>query len=232
MSDASAVQLAPSRLSPEGLVLYPMWPAWRVLVAILGVAVVLSAVAMIVVALVLATSPRWDLFAFEAITLCAGVIAILMGAGRFREGPGLALLSVAGTVFAASVLGFVGVGQVVALKGHDTPLALRDFVLARIALAGAFAAIAALVVLTRNRASMMAALKSLFAWIPIAIILVATFKRGAIASALAGTPQWVLPTLGALAVVAMIGFLSAAAHMTIRAFELARAPEEESPAKS
>ncbi len=228
MSDASAVPAsrAPDH-TPEGLVLYHVPRVWKMPVLLLGVAVVISSLGMSYAATVLASAPRWDLLAFEIIALSAGIMAILFGMGKFREGPGLALLAIAGTVFAASVLGFVGVGQQIALKSQAAPLNLRYYVIARVAIAAAFAAISVLVVLTRNKHALVAALKSLYAWIPIAIILVAIMKRGAIAGALNGMPQFIGPTLGVIAGVAFIGFLSAAVHMTIRAFELARDPEED-----
>lgn len=229
MSDASAAtpSVPATEHTPEGLVLYPVPRVWKMLSLLLGVAVIVSSLGMAYAATVLATSPRWDLMGFELISLSAGVMAILFGMGKFREGPGLALLAIAGTVFAASVLGFIGVGQQIALKSQAAPLSLKTYVMARVAIAAAFAAISVLVVLTRNKAAMLAALKSLFAWIPVAIILAGVVKRGAISGALAGAPQFVGPTLGAIAGLALIGFLAAAVHMTIRAFELARDPEED-----
>jgi hypothetical protein len=240
LSDASAAPLStplpatqpPTERSrpdhtPEGLVLYPVAKLWKILTLLLGVAVIITSLGMSYAATILATAPRWDLLGFELITLSAGVIAILFGMGKFREGPGLALLAVAGTVFAAAILGFVGVGQQITLKDQPVPMSLRTYVVVRIAIAATFAAISVLLVLTRNKAALTAALKSLYAWVPIAIILAAIYKRGVITNALASAPQFIAPTLGVIAGLALIGFLAAAVHMTIRAFELARHPEED-----
>lgn len=229
MSDVSATPLSAPRpdRTPEGLVLYPVPRVWKGASLLLGVALVISTLGMSYTATVLATSFRWDLLAFELITLSAGIIAILFGMGKFREGPGLALLAVAGTVFAAAVLGFVGVGQQISLKGQASPMSLRTYVLVRVAIAAGFGAVSVLLLLTRNRSSMIVALKSLYAWIPAAIIIAGVAKRAVVAKALAGTPEFISPTLGVLAGLALIGFVSAAVHMTIRAFELARDPEED-----
>lgn len=229
MADASATSLPLPRPdhTPEGLVLYRVPRFWKMLSLLLGIAVLVSSLGMSYTATILATSPRWDLLGFELIALSAAVIAILFGLGKFREGPGMAMLAVAGTVFASAVLGFVGVGQQIALKGQAAPMSLQTYVVVRVAIAGAFALMAVLMVLTRNKAALTAALKSLYAWVPIAIILIAIINKGAIANMLSGAPQFIGPTLGVIAGLALVGFIAAAAHMTIRAFELARDPEED-----
>lgn len=227
MSDAPTAHISQNAHTPEGLILYPVARVWSLLSLLLGVAVTLSTFVMAYIAIVAATSPRWDLLAFEVIALSAGVIAILFGLGKFREGPAIALLAVAGTIFAAAVLGFVGVGQQIALKGNDAPLSLRFYVIGRVAAAGLLGLISILIALTRTKAAFVAAIKSLYAWIPLGIILAAIVKRGVITNALSNAPQFIAPTLAVIAGLAVIGLLAAAIHMTIRAFELARSPEED-----
>ena len=219
--------IARKERTPEGMVLYPVPRFWKMLSLLLGVAVIITALGMSYTATILATSPRWDLLAFELITLSAGIIAMLFGMGKFREGPAMAMLAVAGTIFAAAVLGFVGVGQQIAIKGSSAPMSLQTYVIARVAIAGMFGAMSVLIALTRTRQAFIAAAKSLYAWVPVAIIIAAVIYRGRISAALSGLPQFIPPTLGVIAGLALIGFLAAAIHMSIRAFELARDPEEE-----
>lgn len=53
-----------------------------------------------------ATQPRvWGWFGFEAVTLVASVLGVLVGLGRPREAPALGTACVAGAVFASATLG-------------------------------------------------------------------------------------------------------------------------------
>ncbi len=52
------------------------------------------------------TDPGWFLVGFEALTLSGCVFAVLIGLGKFRSGPALAMLCVAGTILVGTVLGY------------------------------------------------------------------------------------------------------------------------------
>lgn len=47
----------------------------------------------------------WALFGFEIVTLAAALLGLLVGLGRLRDAPALAVFSIAGTVFASATLG-------------------------------------------------------------------------------------------------------------------------------
>src|SRR5579862_2091732 len=94
----------------------PVAPPLRLLVLAVSFAVLLSTVllaSLSVVAplLVRDQRPSWALFGFEVVTGVAATIGILMGRGRFADGPGLGLACVAGTILIASGLGWQGAGR-------------------------------------------------------------------------------------------------------------------------
>ena len=105
--------------------------------------VLLSAVATLVASFVIPARPVWPLIGFEVLIVLAGVYGVLAARGRFAQGPGLAHTCVSGTVFAASVLGFLGAtGQI---GEHN----LQSWLLARVMLAVSIGLIGAWIVSRR-----------------------------------------------------------------------------------
>jgi hypothetical protein len=159
-----------------------------------------------------ASSPtKWFLFGFEVVTLGAALFGGLLGAGRFGSAPGLGLLSVAGATGASAVLGFVGADQV--LMG----MSLKPFLLARLAAAGGFAAIAAIAVLIRRPGT---SLPKLLAGLACAAGFVAAgfvaWKTSGLMGSL-GVP--VQAIMGLIGFSVLLGLLAASVHLLIAAFE-------------
>ena len=91
-------------------------------------------------------SPQYLVAGFEAMTLAAGVTAILMGLRRDPDGIGVGLLCVAGAVFVGAIL-----GSKMLQSSSDQVPSLKNFVLLRLALVGGVAALAGLIKLGDRR---------------------------------------------------------------------------------
>jgi hypothetical protein len=106
--------------------------------------VLLSAAATLIAAFVIPARPVWPLIGFEVLIVFAGVYGVLAARGAFSEGPGLAHACVSGTVFAASVLGFLGATGQIGEHG------LQSWLLARVSLSVSIGLIGAWIVLRRT----------------------------------------------------------------------------------
>lgn len=166
---------------------------------------------------------------FEVVVFVAAVIAVLAGLGRFTSGYGLALACVAGTVFGASVLGFVD-GRPNFESSPDMARALEVLVRVRIGVALALAALASLVVFVRHRSSWGYLGRGLLVGAPVLIAgaLVWLFARGWVLTPREGTMEAV--RVGSIILGAMVlgGFFCASVHLIIRAYQagdLERSPE-------
>lgn len=123
------------------------------MLAILSALVLASALATIGGAFFVEGRPPWALLGFELLTIIAGLFGLAAAAGRFEDGPGLAIACVAGTVLAASVFGYLGAtGQIGDFK-------LYGWLTARLIVAGLFGLLAAWVVLRRTRGALALALR-------------------------------------------------------------------------
>ncbi|MFO0860425.1 MAG: hypothetical protein U0570_07705 [Phycisphaerales bacterium] len=119
-------------------------PALRFLIAALSLLTGLSAVGTLGAAFLAAPHPPWTLVGFEVLTLLAAGFGFAVSRGRFSDGQGLAIACVAGTVLAASILGYLGAtGQIGDWKLHT-------WLLARGLLAFALGLVAAWAVLRRT----------------------------------------------------------------------------------
>lgn len=199
---------------------------WRAVIGVLALGTLVSCLGMIVVGSMLTDTPSWDVLAFEAIVLAAAVIAGLCAAGRFSDGPGLALVSVGGTVLGASVLAYLGSGRVLYLSGQETPTSLNPYVTGRVALGFLFGVVAVGVVLTRSRAALVTGFKAGLLWVPVVGGLAAVWKRHAVAATLDTMPSFVAPLAYILGGLVFVAFLCAAVHTTIQAFERGRFKDE------
>ncbi len=173
-----------------------------------------------------AAGEAWMTLAFQVLVLAAGVIGVLTGSGRFRDGPALALLCVAGTLFTGAVLGFVGAGGKVSpgdlarlRPSAFTPGNLPTWILlAQCAAAGACALACALLALSRKPKESWA---RLFRGVLLALPILA-MAGAAVATPLLrwlASVDWIIsgPILIVL-FLAFVIFASASAHQIINAF--------------
>lgn len=166
-----------------------------------------------------ASPPHAFMIGFEAIALLAGVFAILVGRGKFADGPGIALLSVAGVVAVASAVSYsTSLGR----QLTDSRMLREPFTGGRLALAAATAALAGLIVLSRRPKESIRLFVIGLIWtgVACAIAAPAVVSRGALRGL-----NPVLITVGSVVgFVIFVGFLSAGIHYLIRAFETGRNP--------
>jgi len=157
---------------------------------------------------------------FEIVVLAATVLAVLAGLGRFASGYAMALACVAGTVFAASVLGFVD-GRPNFVSSPDMSRLLRVLVMLRISLAGVLAALGALAVFSRRRSSWRFLSRAIFAAAPIVVVvaIVYFFARNWVTVPREGSLETVRIGSLVLGILVLGGFFCAAVHLTIRAFQ-------------
>jgi hypothetical protein len=115
--------------------------------------VLLSAAATLVASFTIPARPVWPLIGFEVLIVLAGVYGVLAARGAFAEGPGLAHACISGTVFAASVLGFLGATGQIGEHG------LQSWLLARVSLSASIGLIGAWIVLRRTPGAALMALR-------------------------------------------------------------------------
>jgi hypothetical protein len=173
-------------------------------------AIACSALAAGVMAVV---QPRasWVMFGFEAVVLVSAVLGALLGRGKFRDGPSLGLLCVAGAIVVASAFGYLGGGRT--LFGTD----VRTLTLARAAAGAALVGVAAWLVLSRAPGATLPRFTKGAALSLGVIALLAGLWKG---------QRWIgsLNDVGQLAV-GMVAFalitalLAASIHMLVRAFQ-------------
>lgn len=141
-------------MTPTTLTSPPAPPkALLLLTGLLSGMVLLSAAATVLASFVIPARPVWPLIGFEVLIVIAGVYGVLAARGRFAEGPGLAHACVSGTVFAASVLGFLGATGQIGEHG------LQTWLLSRVVLAGSTGLIGAWIVLRRTPGAVITALR-------------------------------------------------------------------------
>jgi len=116
----------------------------RAAIAVLSALVLASAIATLGASWFVAGRPPWALLGFEFLTMMGGAFGLATAAGKFRDGPGLALACVAGTVLAASIFGYLGTtGQIGDWKLHG-------WLIGRASVAGLIGLLGAWVVLRRT----------------------------------------------------------------------------------
>jgi len=190
---------------------------------VLGGIIVLSAIALAAAALIMplfspGQRPAWMLFGFEVVVLVAGVLGIFVGRGNFREGPGLALACISGTVIVASGLGWLGANKQLGNTSLTPVLGVRLFLGAAVGIAGAVC------VLSRNpRSWRFAAMGLAFGAPCIAVFgasVIPTGRRFVMGFLTGGG---IAQTAAAIVGVIALGcFLCASVHYLVLAFELGR----------
>ncbi len=190
----------------------PMPRGARPIASCASLVVLLSALAGVIAA-ALNSPPVWFMLGFEAVIACASVFGVLVGLGRFRDGPALALLCVAGTIAAGSLLGFLaGRGNI----GLGPGWFLR-LLLARVALSAIIAATAGWIVLVRRpQLSFRRLWFGLGCALAFAAITWALWEFSGQLAALGTMPS---AFVGFVAAVTLLGLLAAAVHLLIGAFE-------------
>lgn len=201
----------------------------RLGVGLLGVLIILSAVPWIWFSISHFGGFDWGLFGFELITMLAGLYAVLLGLGKFKEGWGIGVTAIAGSILVALVFG-VYLDFVYSKKDLFPdlyPLA-KYTLLGRAAIIAAFFALASLAVFARNTKSIPYIIKATLCAAPIGAV-------GAVMHYDLGPGKWINDALsgssgtGALqAILALvlglffIILISAAGHLLIRAYECGR----------
>ncbi|MCE7974835.1 MAG: hypothetical protein DYG92_11030 [Leptolyngbya sp. PLA1] len=198
----------------------PALPNWllRTVSAVSGLLLVWAAV-MAVLASLVAPRPAWVLFGFEVVVLIAGVIGVAFGRRRFQDGQGLALICIAGTVFASAVLSWLGNRQGVTLVESRGQASLLGFAVARVAIAGFFAAAATYAVLRRTPEARAYGIRAAAALVGLAG-LGAAFWLGR--QQVASLAPFVAGGVKLVALVVGMILVCAGGHCTIRAFESGR----------
>jgi hypothetical protein len=157
------------------------------------------------------------LFGFEVVVAVASALGVLLGLGRLRQSPGMALACIAGTILMGSAFGWQGAGFMLADVSLTPLLGLRA------AASLVLGCAAAVVVLIRDRASVRSAIVGGLLGMPVLLALAGAVhpsgrrmldslmsEGGAFQTLIAGT---VLLVLG--------GLLAASVHMIMGAFDRA-----------
>jgi hypothetical protein len=209
----------PANAAPERADVPPLPRGIGLFVAVLAVLVLLSALVGIGAA-GLQTPRVWFVIGFEVAILVASAFGVLIGLGRFADGPALGLACVAGVIAAGSLLGYLaGQGNL----GVD----LKPFLLARGMAAAGIAFGAGAAVLLRNPKLSLPRLGIGIACAVAFVVACGLAWRFSASLANLGTVTGAL--FGLIAAATMLGLLAAAVHLLIGAFE---AGSVEEPAAS
>ena len=190
--------------------------------AVLAVSLVLAASSLggLAMAGLGASSVVLGMLGFEIVVFVSAILALLAGLGRFRNGYGLALACLAGTVLGASVLGYTD-GKPNFVSNPDLARLLRVLILTRIATAGALGALGACAVLVRDPRSWRYLLKGVVVSMPVIVVggLTLVFARSWLTTPREGALEAVRIGSIVLGVMVLGGFLCAGVHLVIRAFQ-------------
>jgi hypothetical protein len=212
--------------------LFPVAGSIRAGTVALSVLAALSVGGMCVLAM-RANQPYYLLMGMELCIGLAAALGVLFARGFFREGPGMALACVSGTIFVASILGYLSVPNAQMTMSAGGTIGLKPFLLGRLVLAVLLGIAAAWLVLSRNSRSWSYVARAALTGLPLAAIgLIALKGRTWLSSGGAGVPAWV-GWIGAI-VLACVGLalFCACVHCTIRAFEMGRSSTSEPVAKA
>ncbi|MDX2131667.1 MAG: hypothetical protein SFY69_06420 [Planctomycetota bacterium] len=202
----------------------PPLPAWlRLGLRVLSGVVALSAVGMALASLVIAPNAVWVMFGFEVVVALAGVVGVVAAGGRFDSGQGLVWLCVAGVLFVAGVLSYLGTPQGIVWSQGTPASPTTTWSVGRVALAGVFGAAAVYAVLRRSAEARRNFARGLVAGVLLVCLMGGLVIFGGRAmAALAGTAGVVKAAIAIVVGFIGITLMSAAGHWLIRAFECAR----------
>ena len=218
----------------------------RVVSGVVGAGMALVALVTVGAVLTSADQYYWMVVGFEVVVVVACIFAVLTARGKFRDGPGMALVSVAGVLFVAGVLGYLstkGTDGALMLRGRAFPM--KPWALLHAGAAGLMALAAAYEVLRRDRRSLYYLSRAAMAGVPLGAVMAAgwfMWKRSReasaafdaqVASAIASgvvppvaldpaVPAWLTWVGASVASVVVLVLFCACAHCLIRAFEMGR----------
>lgn len=188
----------------------------RMVVGVLCGALAVSALALAGSALMLGDKPKWPLFGMELVTLVASVLGVQLALGKLRGAPALALACVAGSIFVATVLGYIGASKQLDLRGGKAPISLKPLLLARVAATALIGYVAMYSNVRRDPKAM-----SLFwrgvAWAMPMVLMAAAYWKFRVR--LGGMGEGTLLACATVAGLVVLCALPAAGHYFIRAFE-------------
>lgn len=201
--------------------MYPVPGFVRKLAGTICGVLLLSAAAGVIASLVANERPALALFGFEIVTAVASVLGLLFARGRYTDAPGLALASVGGTVFVASVLGFIGVGP----EGELGGVGMRPFLLARVAAAAGIGLLGAHCVLMRHPKGWPTAIRAALLGLPVlaaGVGALTLYRRERLWTLLDGYPVVLQLAIVILAFIVLGTLTCISIHLAIRAFEYGR----------
>jgi hypothetical protein len=195
---------------------------------VVAAVLVLSALPVLWLTLVRGDAVLWFSTVFELLVIAAGVFGVFSGLGRFRQGWGLSLACVAGTVLVCGVFAFV---EIRANFGTDAAIAgvLKPFLAFRLGLAGLLGLLATLAVFSRDRSCWGAFIRGVLVLAPaVGVLAWLGTSGGSFLSATRATPgdeaaRILMLCLGGLV---LVGLISVGGHLLIRAYEHGRADAE------
>lgn len=201
---------------------------WGVFIMLLGAVLSLSGAAFAVLAWTLPPKPMFAMIGFEVIAAGAGVIAVLVGLGRLREAPGLALICVGGAALAGTVFGYLsasGLRDLASLRpaGKLGSLPLWPWYHGRFLICGGLGAIAVLIILGRDARAWKLMLRGALLGLPVVAVggWMALRGLGSLGVAREGFVEVARITGSLLGVIALGTLFSFSAHCVIRAFQVA-----------
>ncbi len=161
--------------------------------------------------------PALTLMGFEVVASVAGVLGVRWSrAGRNDEGPALGLACIAGTILIASALGWQGASR--NLAGHSLTPLLAFRALASLSML----ALAAGLVLVRERRAWLLAIRGVLLLLPVVVLAGSVLyapARDLLTRLASGTVGFALALLAFLLAAVL---LAIGGHCIIRAFELGR----------
>lgn len=181
----------------------------RALITVVSAGIAVSAAAAL--AWSIATTPLPFLIGFEVVTVVAGVVGVLLGRGKFWDGPALALVCISGAVGVGSLLGYLSAGP-------SMQPVLKPLMLGRAGAAALLLIIAAWIVLSRDAGRSVRALMTGAAFG--AAFLAVAAGCWMFRTTLTNLPAMAGIVVGGLLAVVALGLVSAATHYCIRAFQL------------
>lgn len=195
-----------------------------------GGLLLLSACGGVFVGFQAAGQPLWGTLSFEAILLVTGLLAVLLGRGRFAPGFGMAAGVLGACAIGATVLGYVDALPNLARTWAAS--VLRPATALRVALGMALLTCAAADVLRRDLAQAKRFLMGLIVLAPVAVVgAAANFgKLAFLTNSAEGNAE--LLRVGSLFILGVIGIalVSAGGHLVITAF--LNASEERTASKA
>ncbi len=182
---------------------------FRIPVGVLCAATGLSSLVLLAIA-IWNQPTSWFLVGFEVVIAVAAAMGVLAAMGRFRDGPALTLLCIAGAVGVGSLLSYIGAGKF--LAGQS----LRPYLMLRLVDAALLALAAAVIVLARSPRLALPALAKglLFGAVLCGIVAAAWFSRSWISSSAGPARAAIFIAMG----IASICLIAASGHYLIRAF--------------